>query len=385
MREQVAGVQPSVLQWAREAQGYSVEDVAERLKRKPEEVRAWELGESAPTYAQLEDLAYRIYKRPLAVFFLPAPPSEPNPRQEFRTLPDTELDALTADTRYQLRLAHAYQLSLHDLNDGVNPAARKIFREHRLSVIEPPERAAVAVRLTLEVALAAQLRWRSTDEALKAWRNAVEERGIYVFKNSFRQRSISGFSLFDEEFPVIVLNNSAAKSRQIFSLFHELCHVLLHSNSITTFDDGPIERLPEDQRRIERYCNVFAAEVLLPSDTVNPLLRNLRQVDEQAVTTLADRFHVSRETVLRRALDLTLVDRTYYQTMVRRWADEATPRGEGGNYYATQSTYLGEKFLQLVFGQYYQGTITREQVSDYLGIKSKSVDGMEAMLLGKAV
>jgi hypothetical protein len=46
------------------------------LKRKPEEVEAWEAGESAPTYPQLEKLAYQIYKRPLAVFFLPTPLDE---------------------------------------------------------------------------------------------------------------------------------------------------------------------------------------------------------------------------------------------------------------------------------------------------------------------
>ena len=68
------------------------------LKRDPDEILAWEKGKSAPTYAQLEKLAYSLYKRPLAVFFLPVPPPEPDIKQEFRTLPDFEIDQLAADT-----------------------------------------------------------------------------------------------------------------------------------------------------------------------------------------------------------------------------------------------------------------------------------------------
>ena len=69
MTEKVTGTQPSVLRWARESQGYSIEEVASRLKRDPSEVAAWETGAESPTYVQLETLAYKIYKRPLAVFF----------------------------------------------------------------------------------------------------------------------------------------------------------------------------------------------------------------------------------------------------------------------------------------------------------------------------
>ena len=52
--ESVAGVQPSVMRWARESIGMSIEDVALKLKRSPEEVMTWEAPNGAsPTYAQL--------------------------------------------------------------------------------------------------------------------------------------------------------------------------------------------------------------------------------------------------------------------------------------------------------------------------------------------
>src|SRR6266542_4921311 len=134
MAEQVTGIQTSVLQRARETQGFSIDEVANRMKRDPAEIAAWESGESAPTYVQLETLAYKVYKRPLAVFFLPQPPSEPDPEQEFRTLPDFDLHDLSADTRYQIRFAHSLQLSLKELNEGRNPAARLVFRDIALAL-----------------------------------------------------------------------------------------------------------------------------------------------------------------------------------------------------------------------------------------------------------
>lgn len=345
MTSPVAGIQPAVLRWARESQGYSVEDVALHLKRDPAEITAWESqdGEAAPTYAQLESLAYGLYKRPLAVFFLPAPPREPSLKQEFRTLPEFELDQLAADTRYQLRMAHAFRLSLRELNEGVNPSARKIFRDLALAATADVRKVALKMREYLGISLAAQASWPSDDEALRNWRNIVEDAGVFVFKHAFRQKGISGFCLADGEFPIIYLNNSTAKTRQIFTLFHELAHVLLNVNAISKFDESYVDHLPQKERRIERFCNALAAEFLIPSDDFSRQIDSLRRIDDESIENLARRYRVSREAVLRRILDRGMVDATYYEAKVKQWAAESGDGGSGGNYYATQATYLGEK------------------------------------------
>jgi hypothetical protein len=114
----------------------SVEDVARKLKRPADEVRAWEAegAADAPTYVQLESLAYEVLKRPLAVFFLPAPPQEVPPKKEFRTLPDADLQALHADTHLQVRKAHAYQIALRELYDHGNPGNLGRLQQARLSL-----------------------------------------------------------------------------------------------------------------------------------------------------------------------------------------------------------------------------------------------------------
>lgn len=356
------------------------------MGRDPEVIASWEAGTSAPTYVQLETLAYRVYKRPVALFFFPEPPEEIDPERSFRTLPDFEIDDLSSDTRYRIRDARAMQLSLHELNMGVNPSPRKIFRE--VSASRPPlSAAAVAreVRDYLGIDLPAQKEWRRAEDALKQWRNAVEEVGIFVFKNSFKQRDVSGFCLYDEEFPVICLNNSTAVTRQIFTLFHELAHVLVQTSGVTKADDRYIGSLAGEAKRIEVFCNRFAAELLVPEPGFRRRVASLL-VDEDAIAGLAEEYKVSREVILRRLLDLEIVSKSYYEEKVAQWREEYAGRSgrEGGNYYATQVTYLGEKYLRLAFGRYYQGVISIQQLADFLNVRVSSVAGLEQFFLRQA-
>lgn len=383
MTEKIVGIQPAILKWARESQGYSIEEVAAQLKRDPAEVASWESGATAPTYVQLETLAYKLYKRPLAVFFLPQPPAEPDLKRKFRTLPEFELEHLAADTRYKLRLARALQLSLDELHEGRNPSERKIFRDMHLTTTTDLRVQAAQVREYLGIPIPVQAAWRSSEDALKAWRNAVEEAGVYVFKHAFKQQTISGFCLLDAEFPVIFINNSTSKTRQIFSLFHELGHLLLHVNGISKFDLGYIADLPQNEKRIEILCNAFAAELLAPAADFDQQVRAGTRMTDEVIKDLASRYRVSWEVVLRRLLDRQLVTKTFYQTKIREWAarGEREKKGSGGNYYATQAAYLGERYLQLVFGKHYQGKLSLEQVADYLGVKTKSVAGLEDFVL----
>ncbi|TVQ25648.1 MAG: ImmA/IrrE family metallo-endopeptidase [Leptolyngbya sp. DLM2.Bin15] len=386
MAGQVVGIQPKVLRWARDRAGYSVEDIANQLKRDPAEVRAWETGDAAPTYAQLEKLAYDLYKRPLALFFLPEPPQEADVKQEFRTLPNAEMDQLLPNTRYLLRLGQAFQLSLKELTEGINPSEHKIFKDIKLTDAAQIPSVAQRVREYLEIPMDTQSDWGSTDEALKAWRNAVETAGVFVFKQSFKQKTISGFCLIDAEFPIIVINNSTTKTRQIFTLFHELSHLLVGVNSISKVDDAYIDELPSQEKRIEQICNALAAEILVPSKDFLNQVEQFQILDDNAIQALANRYRVSREVILRLSLKSGDISQAEYTARISQWASKngASSRSSaGGSYYATQATYLGDNYLQLVFSKYYQGKIDIDQVAEHLGIKAKNVADLEAQFSGR--
>lgn len=381
MTNSTSGINPAVLRWARKAQGLSVADVAQQLKRHPEEITSWEKGTHAPTYPQLGKLAYRVYHRPLAVFFLPQPPEEPEIKQEFRSLPEFEIERLAPATRYQLRKARALQISLNELNDGENPAERKIFRDLHLSTSKSVPGSAARIRSYLGITVKEQTAWVSADEALKWWRDRIEAVGVFVFKDSFKQKEISGFCIYDNEFPIIYINNSTAKTRQIFTLFHELAHLLLHKNAIATLDEDYLDFLPSSEQHIERFCNSFVSAFLVPEADFEVRIKDIVPTNDRAIEELARDYGVSREVILRRILDRRLIDDIYYKERVEAWANQTAGSGGGGDYYATQASYLGNAYLRLVFSKHYQGKITLEQVADYLGVRSKSVAGLEELVL----
>jgi transcriptional regulator with XRE-family HTH domain len=196
----------------------------------------WEAGESAPTYPQLEQLADTL-KVPIAVFFFPEPPNVPSINETFRTLPEAELDKLPSRIRLLMRKAKAMQLNLIELTQGRNPAERLITRdlqfEPRVNIADMT----TAVREYIGVSLEQQRGWRDDEAALKEWRSALQRVGIFVFKDAFRVNDLSGFCLYDDEFPIIYVNNSSTKTRQIFTYFHELAHLIFHTSGIDKVRD----------------------------------------------------------------------------------------------------------------------------------------------------
>jgi len=387
MSDYVTGINPQVLKWARLKAGIEISEIASRLKKDPVTVESWETGESAPSYIQLETLAYKHYKRPIALFFFPEPPEELDTKKSFRTLPDFELENLQSDTLFAIRQGEAMQESLKELHDKTNPSDRKISKDIRIKPGDDVFTTSEKIREYLGVELEQQISWQNTDNALSHWRNIIEECGIYVFKRSLKQKDVSGFCLLDDQFPIIYINNSTSKSRQIFTLFHELAHILLSTNGITKSDFSYISALSGENKAIELFCNRFASEFLVPSYDFEKILASAHEITDQFICDVSERYLVSREVILRRLLDKGLVSTKYYQQKSKEWNDEyeksRKTSGGSGNYYATQFVYLGENYLKLAFSKYYQGKFGIEQLADYLNVKVKSIPGLEHRMLNR--
>jgi Zn-dependent peptidase ImmA (M78 family) len=382
--EPVSGVQKDMFRWARQTIGLSIADVAVRLKCLEEEVESWERGDAAPSYAQLEKLAYQIYKRPLAIFFLPNPPEEELPEHEFRTLPQADMKSLSADTYMQIRRAHAFVFALDELFDGKNPSEKFIPDAIHLSKEKSIPEQANAIRNYLGISLEQQASWKNDEIALKAWRESVENSGIFVFKAPFKQKDISGFCLRDENFPLIYINNSTTKTRQTFSLLHELAHLLLNINGLSKLDQSYVDRLPKDERQIEQFCNAVAAEILLPIEDFLKQSRqfpdNVEQASEMMFSELALHYGVSREAVLRRFLDQGRVGIEYYSQKAKMWAAQKKP-SKGGDWYASQNVYLSDRFAKEVVSRHYRHQISVEHAAELLGIRAKNFAGLEQRIL----
>ena len=178
------------------------------------------------------------------------------------------------------------------------------------------------------------------------------------------------------EFPVIYVNNTNAKTRQIFTLFHELAHLLFHTSGMDK-DFAFRQPLPADKQHIEATCNRLAAEILVPEHALNQEMRDLTDPKSDA-GVLALKFGVSREVIFRRFRDRQLVTNAEYVVATQEWHAQRGERGGGGgNFYRTKIAYLGEEYISLAFRRFYENRIDDEELADYLDVLPKNLERLE--------
>ncbi|HEV2574280.1 ImmA/IrrE family metallo-endopeptidase [Methylocella sp. CPCC 101449] len=368
-------ITPAIVTWARKRAGFALAD----MEREFPKIAQWEVGDSYPTYRQLENLSVKL-KVPVAVFFFPEEPRTPPIEETFRTLPQAVLDRLPSRMKLLLRKAKALQLNLIELCGGRNPMPRLITRDLRFSPAESVVTMAREVREYLGISIDQQIAWLNDDSALKAWRDSLQKFGVFIFKDAFQAADYSGFCLVDNEFPIIYLNNSCSKTRQMFTIFHELAHLLFETSGIDSLSE--IEARPGQSRQIEVFCNRFAAEFLLPAAVFEQARRGLAASEETA-QLLAARFHVSRESIFRRFLDRREISLRQYEEAAERWNNEGG-EGAGGNYYNTKLAYLPRDYVALALAAYHQNRISEGKLAEFLDTKPRNLSTLEERFIGNA-
>ena len=382
---QTIPVNNKIIKWARETSGLSIAEVARKLKKTSNDIKNWEQGISTPTYYQLEKLAYKIYKRPIVTFFFPEIPKENTPRAEFRTLPEEIVDTMPPEIIKLYRRAKVYQLNLNELDNEKLPKETRILENFELSSISDQSKLAQAVRSFINTDIKTQISWKSLDEAVESWRSALTSCGIYIFKDAFRNDQYSGLSIYDENYPVILINNSMPQSRQIFSIFHELGHLLYKAGGVDIIVESFYNRLNDDYLSIEQRCNQFAGEFLLPSDIFEAYHSDY---SEKNISEIANTYKVSREVVLRKYLNFNLITPEIYKSYTEKWLKEYIDLRKrkkeikpGGDHYNNKKLYLGEYYTNLAFSHYYQGKYNIETLADYLGMKVGNVPTFEGYVV----
>lgn len=397
MAEYINGINPKILKWARERSGYSEEAAAKALNKDKSFIIACESGDRVLTYVQLETLADK-YKRPIALFFLPNPPEEPI-FEDNVALRSPDVKKLKPRTLFLFRQAYSRQLSLMELNSGRNSSENIIFRDLKLLTShitfnnDNAYKLAEESRAYLDISVEMQSNWVNKKTALENWRYHIQEKGIFVFKDAFKDELVDGFCLMHEEFPVIYLNNSRPSVRQIFSLFHELGHILVGENGITPDVTGSLEIESEE---LEGFCNQFASEFLVPSKDFEKRLyfSKYSKYDEDVIQELANFYNVSRSIILLKLIKMDILPQEIYDQRIKLWTDqyENQKRNEGNNkksggedYYNTLITCLGLKYANLAFEKFHQELCSIEKLADYLNVKVRNLENLEDRLLRKVV
>ena len=379
-------VEPALLVWGREMARLAIGEVAARLKLPEGRVLAWESGSQRPSVAQLRKLA-EVYRRPVAVFFLPEPPRGFDALRDFRRVPGEEpklSDSLQADLLRAQELRDA-ALSLLDEGDEVTqfPVSASIGEE--------AERVADRLRSALGVSPETQLSWSDSYEALREWRLAVEGVGVLVVNMArVDVADARGFSVAEFPLPLIALNAKDSPNGRQFTLMHELAHLALHDGGICDWTNE--RRLAGANRRIETFCNQVAAAVLMPSELVLAVTRESRLPapdawPDETLRRQARALSVSEEALLRRFVQLGLATPDFYASKradyLKRYAEAAAKGGKPVVSFEKRVVgRLGTAYLDLAFGAYYAHRLTLSELSSYTGVRIAHLARVEREAFG---
>jgi len=379
-------VNPEILVWARESIGLSREDAARRVGGDLERVEDWESGKKRPTISVLRDMA-KYYKRPLGVFFLPEPPEEPSLPTDFRILPGWETKTLSKETLIAIREARWRSKSALELSESLGYNTEVKIKTSDIS--DDPEEMANKAREAIGIEIKEQFSWGRVEESYLNWRNGLSKINILTFQMPIPLEEARGLSLFKDGLPVIVVSSKDAPSARIFTLIHEYAHLMLGDEGICYPSEHREIEGKTAHSRIERFCNHFAGSFLVPKECLLKdkdvaTLINIKELPNEAIKKISNKYKVSKYVILRRLLVSNLISKDQYEIKTSEWERNAIAREDKKPYGPELAKRMlwkyGTFFTSLVLESRERGIITTSDALDYLSISIKHLNKLESLI-----
>lgn len=205
------------------------------------------------------------------------------------------------------------------------------------------------------VTIARKLRndWKLGEDAISNITFLLEENGIKVILLDAEEGfdGLSGF--INKIHPVIIVNKNATAERQRFTALHELGHLLLNFHSNVT--DSEIEKL----------CNIFANEMLIPTSEFTRLIGTSRKdISLQELIPIQMQFGISIDALMYKAKEIGIITEQRYKGYCIK-----KHRSSDFNKQTIESRYSKEqshRFLGLVYKAISQEIITISKASSLL-------------------
>lgn len=364
-----AGIDPSMLTWARERAGFELDGLLPRFGRLAE----WESGDVQPTLKQVERFARAVHV-PVGYLFLPEPPHETLPVEDFRTGLNEAILRPSPNLLDVLYNCQERQAWYRDYARVTGQSPRTFVGSIDRDMA--PAAAASEIRGLLQFSIAERQACRTWEEALRLFVQQADDAGILVMisgvvlsnnKRKLDPQEFRGFALSDPLAPLVFINGSDSKSGQMFTLAHELAHVWLNSSGVSNAGAAPSTGL----NQVEVWCNAVAAELLVPLTALKPELR-VGEALEEAVARLVRLFKVSRLVMLRRLLDAGWLDRDVFDaawTRERARLQEIAERsGNGGDFYRTTVSRVSRRFTRALVTSTLEGQTLYRDAFRMLGV-----------------
>lgn len=223
------------------------------------------------------------------------------------------------------------------------------------------------------------------------YRGILEHHGIMVAQiTGVSLSEMRGISMYYDVFPIIAINSKDFERAKVFSLFHEVAHLLRRSSSLCLIDFD--ERNDEE----EKICDRIAAEVLMPEDSFRRIASNAFDVygewSDLCLVAIADKYAVSTFTVVRRLYELGIITKPAYFSIYQRISDEFKEEQElilkskeekdfKLKYYVTYLSKEGYLFPKKVLSAYSRGDISYGEMCNTLNVKGKHISNIERAVM----
>jgi Zn-dependent peptidase ImmA (M78 family) len=312
-------VTPRVLEWAIRESGYQLQDLAPQVRGGVEKIQSWIDDKGSPSLSEAKALAAKLHRQ-LATLLLPEPPPGASHSVRFRHRSSASPRTLNPIERRFLRRATRLQATeswiLQELG-AHEPSLPKV------DVSSSAATSAAAFRESLKVSWQEQVAWKSGSQAFDRWREAVEGRGAFVMLFSMGSSSVQGFALWDRHAPLVAINTAWRDEARIFTLFHEVGHLLTRTDSACALAP-PSTGTAHDPA--ERWCEEFAAVVTIPEEGLAGVDR---VTDLKGLSRLAARYSISLRAMAIRLIRLDKASWHLYKSIPP--ASDGKRRGAGGD------------------------------------------------------
>jgi len=391
--KQYAYINGEMLKWVRSITPFEKpSDVAERIKGiTTAKLLAWENGEEYPSITEAKNLA-NLYKVPLASFYLSAPPKTNVPQyKDRRTMGSTSYYETSYTLWSEIRRITDNREHLLDLLEYAYYKDEEIISLPLLEKNASIQETANVLREFLGLSAPFKSKSAYNNDSFKYFRSVLENHDIMVAQvYQVELSEMKGLSVYYDLFPIVAVNSKDYERAKVFSLFHELAHLIRRSSSLCLME---FDKRDDEE---EKTCDRIAAETLMPEEHFLSLLNEIHQPHDEwsspHLQSIGDKFGVSSVAVLLRLYELGIIKKQEYSKIYeqlnvefeeeRNYIEQRDKTRTG--YAPRYAIYLnknGHLFPRMILDAYARGDITYSEMRRTLGVGKKTMNDIERAVM----
>ena len=207
------------------------------------------------------------------------------------------------------------------------------------------------------------------------------------------ENSDLGFTLKRDNDIIIFINTSSRLSREIFTLAHEIGHIVLHLNGEQSFIDNYATIAGQSDDEKEKEANYFAACLLMPSDEIERFI-DLELPDFEKsglsgmdIARMMSEFNVSYDVALNRLESLGKIDSRQKVCLETEKAEKRVGnllRSIGGNArlnIAGNEIDIPHEYIDYVIYNYNHNAIPKETLEKVLDCYQLNIEDISDRLV----